>query len=161
MVFPHHSGLNFARMIEDTLPIGRAPGDAGLLRTLGPILVVEDDPRLRFLIRNILAARGHAVTEAAGGAEALDRAAYRDAPRLVITELDLPDMSGADLILGLRAGVPGLKAIFLAARPDALPAIPGFAATDGALITKPFTGTGLWRQICSLLTPAGDAVAVT
>lgn len=67
------------------------------------ILIVDDDPNNRLLLRTVLAHAGHAVLEAAtGGAGA--QTALAERPDVVVVDLSLPDMSGVDLIKKLRAG---------------------------------------------------------
>jgi two-component system KDP operon response regulator KdpE len=65
------------------------------------ILVVDDERRIRRVLRVALRANGYAVTEAASGGEALDTLAVRP-PDLVILDLVLPDMDGVDVCRRLR-----------------------------------------------------------
>ena len=67
------------------------------------ILVVDDEPHIRTLLRAYLEAEGHLVTEAASGADALHRALATDgsAPDLVLLDVGLPDLDG---LVGLSAG---------------------------------------------------------
>ncbi|KUL28549.1 response regulator [Actinoplanes awajinensis] len=68
---------------------------------MSKVLVVDDESDIRFMHRRILAKAGHEVTEAGDGAMAL--AAVRDwAPDLVITDMMMPIMDGAELIRRLR-----------------------------------------------------------
>lgn len=69
------------------------------------ILLVEDDPDVRGMFQQILAAEGYSVTLARTGRQAL--AAIRDAEfQLVISDLSLPDADGTDLIEQIRAASP-------------------------------------------------------
>jgi DNA-binding response OmpR family regulator len=74
-----------------------------------PILVVDDDPQLRHIIRLALEEEGLAVETAADGRQALDQASRRR-PRLVILDMGLPLLDGAGFAAELRAiygdGVP-------------------------------------------------------
>jgi DNA-binding response OmpR family regulator len=78
------------------------PGDA-------PILVVDDDPQLRYLIRWALEEDGLVVETAADGHQALEQATRRR-PRLVILDMGLPLLSGREVAARLQAiygdGVP-------------------------------------------------------
>ena len=65
------------------------------------VLVVDDEPGLRRALAINLRARGYEVTVAADGAEAL-AAASRQPPDVVVLDLGLPDMDGAEVIAGLR-----------------------------------------------------------
>ena len=66
-----------------------------------PILVVDDDPQLRHVIRLVLEEEGLTVETAADGRQALDQATRRR-PRLVILDMGLPLLDGAGLAAELR-----------------------------------------------------------
>jgi len=66
------------------------------------ILVADDDRDTRELVRLVLAHAGHAVVEAKTGAEALESAAALS-PDLILLDLSMPGMSGADFLRALRA----------------------------------------------------------
>ena len=74
-----------------------------------PILVVEDDPRLRRLIQRVLELAGFAVETAADGWQALALASHRR-PAAVVLDLKLPRLEGEDVADGLgmlyEVGVP-------------------------------------------------------
>ncbi|MGI8773840.1 MAG: response regulator [Actinomycetota bacterium] len=66
------------------------------------VLVIEDEPDIRFLTSLILNHEGHTVLEASTGAEGLVR--MRDqAPDLVLLDIRLPDMQGWDVLKAARA----------------------------------------------------------
>ena len=66
------------------------------------ILVVDDEPNVRFLVRMILEGAGYAVVEASHGGDALE-CAKESRPGLVVTDLMMPVMGGRELIERLRA----------------------------------------------------------
>ena len=80
------------------------------------ILVVDDEPPIRRLLRTSLTAQGYDVIEAESGAAALE-AVERDGPDLLILDLGLPDMSGLEVIRALR-GTRSLPIIVLSVRED-------------------------------------------
>jgi diguanylate cyclase len=65
------------------------------------VLVVDDDANARLLVRTLLAYAGHDTIEAAGGTEGLALAAARR-PDLVLLDLSMPSMSGAEFVRALR-----------------------------------------------------------
>ncbi len=69
---------------------------------MAAILVVDDDPNARLLLRTLLTHAGHRVIEAANGAEGLSAAA-RDCPDLIVLDLSMPSMSGTEFVRALRA----------------------------------------------------------
>ncbi|MCC6559295.1 MAG: response regulator [Polyangiaceae bacterium] len=117
-------GEGSAFWLDLDAPLGAAaaaPGDGGLGADVagfeGParaILVVDDNAVNRSLLVDALRPLGFAVTEAADGASALERA-LRDRPELVITDLAMPGMDGLELVRRLRAargeGGEGAKAL--------------------------------------------------
>jgi CheY-like chemotaxis protein len=66
------------------------------------ILVVDDEPDLRFILRRIFEKAGHEVTDAGHGAEALE-CVRGSPPELVVTDMMMPVMGGRELIRRLRA----------------------------------------------------------
>lgn len=73
------------------------------------VLIADDDPELRALLRVALAADGHEVTEAANGREALDAvspalfAEPKPLPDVIVTDVRMPGISGLSLVAGLRS----------------------------------------------------------
>lgn len=99
------------------------------------ILVVDDEPMVRSVTARLLRLRGHAVTEAEGGAEALRHVAEAETPfDLVVTDLGMPEMSGRELAYHLRRHHPNLPIILLTGHTDAED------LSDGvdAVVKKPF-----------------------
>ena len=113
------------------------------------ILVVEDEPRLRDLLRLYLERGGYAVTEAADGAAAL--AAYdADPPDLVILDLMLPRMQGETVLEELRdrGTVPVL--ITSAKRTDA-DRIAGLRLGADDYLGKPFNPHEVTARVAAIL----------
>ncbi len=67
-----------------------------------PLLVVDDEPPMRRLLRTSLSAQGYRVLEAATGHQALDLLA-RETLEVVLLDLGLPDLDGLEVIRRLRA----------------------------------------------------------
>jgi CheY-like chemotaxis protein len=72
---------------------------------MATVLVVDDDRDTRMLVRTVLTHAGHCVVEAATGAEGLASAA-RAMPDLILLDLSMPSMSGAEFVRALRAAPP-------------------------------------------------------
>jgi len=74
------------------------------------ILVVDDEPSVRKVVRKALEHAGHEVAEAEDGMVALD--ACRATPMdLVVTDLFMPVLDGLELIVKLREEFPGTKVV--------------------------------------------------
>jgi CheY-like chemotaxis protein len=102
------------------------------------VLVVDDEPAIRALVSASLESVGYRVTAFAAGTEAL--ASLPDSrPDLILLDIGLPGLSGADVLRRLRsdattASIPVLLLTGLEPAPDLEP--------DGILL-KPFTPSGL------------------
>jgi CheY-like chemotaxis protein len=95
------------------------------------ILIVDDEPDQRFLLRWWLERAGHEVIEAAHGRAALS--AVRQAPPdLVVSDLQMPVMDGTEMILQLRAdaATAHIPILVVSGTPD--PAIPADAVISKA-----------------------------
>jgi PAS domain S-box-containing protein len=85
---------------------------ANVRNVLGPprpaarILVADDDPAIRRLLRQVLEQGGYEVTEAADGKQALQQALARHVD-LLITDLIMPEQEGIETIQAIRRNVPG------------------------------------------------------
>ena len=85
------------------------------LRGTEQVLVAEDEPLLREIIREVLGDAGYTVVEAANGVEALQRwQEYRGAFDILLTDMVMPEgLSGSDLVERLRREKPGLKVVVM------------------------------------------------
>ena len=66
------------------------------------VLLIDDDPAARYLIRHALTSRGHRVLEATSGRQGIERV-IADAPSAIVLDLSLPDLDGSDVLAELRA----------------------------------------------------------
>jgi CheY-like chemotaxis protein len=82
----------------------------------GYILVVDDEPAIRFVYQEFLGGEGHRVTGADCGSSAL-AAASRERPSLALVDLNLPDMSGLEVIRSLKKMHPDLPVAVISATP--------------------------------------------
>lgn len=109
------------------------------------ILVVDDEPDLRFLLRRIFEGAGHAVVEAGNGADALTFL-RRSPPDLVVTDVMMPVMDGLELIRQIR-GDPITKDIPVVA----VSGHAGRASAADAVVAKPFEPRSVLAAVTSLL----------
>jgi len=113
------------------------------------VLVVDDEPAIRRLLRTSLAAQGYRIVEAADGAEALDAAA-REKPDLLILDLGLPDMSGIDIIREVRRS-SAVPIIVLSVREDERGKVEALDLGADDYMTKPFGTDELVARIRTAL----------
>ena len=103
------------------------------------MLVAEDEPQLRALVRRSLTERGYHVLEAADGRDALEvAAAHRGPIHLLVTDVVMPALSGNELAARLQAIHPGLRVIFVSGYSDDAIDRHGVLAPDSVFLQKPF-----------------------
>ncbi|PSJ56696.1 response regulator transcription factor [Kumtagia ephedrae] len=101
------------------------------------ILLVDDEPPIRKLLRVGLGAEGYAIAEAGNGREAADR--MRDErPDLVLLDLGLPDIPGHDLLARWRAEKLELPIVVLSSRTDEAGIVKALELGADDYVTKPF-----------------------
>jgi DNA-binding NtrC family response regulator len=101
------------------------------------VLIVDDEPGIRFTLRDILEGAHYTVDEAAHGADALALAMTKHYP-LIISDLVMPEMDGMALLANLvKNGYTG-KVIFLTARGSERHAVTAMKAGAYDYLTKPF-----------------------
>lgn len=100
------------------------------------VLVVDDEPQIRRLLRASLGASGFEVIEAETGAAALKRAAA-DVPEIIVLDLGLPDMDGKDVIRSLREWSE-IPIIVLSARAHEAEKIEALDLGADDYVNKPF-----------------------
>ena len=101
------------------------------------ILVIDDEPPIRKLLRMGLSSQGYAVLEAADGRAALDQIG-RETIDLVILDLGLPDMRGHELLRIIRERHAALPVVVLSSRGDEAGKVEAFDLGADDYVTKPF-----------------------
>jgi CheY-like chemotaxis protein len=110
------------------------------------ILVVDDEPDQRFLLRRIFERAGHDVRDAADGAAAL-RALRESVPDLVVTDVTMPVMDGVELIRCLHDDPATAHIPILAVSGDT-----HLVDAADAIVAKPYDGYHLLAVADALLT---------
>jgi two-component system sensor histidine kinase KdpD len=100
------------------------------------VLVVDDEPPIRKLLRMGLTAQGYQTLEAANGKAALDL--LKETPDLIILDLGLPDTLGHDLLRTIRARNEGVPIIVLSSRGDEAGKVQALDLGADDYVTKPF-----------------------
>jgi DNA-binding response OmpR family regulator len=135
--------------------------EASLQPAGGIILVVDDDPSVRSLLRKQLELEGYRVELAADGAAALARLEIGGID-LVVLDRRLPDLDGLELCRRVRAGDggAGLPIIMLTAAVDEAERLAGFTAGVDDYVTKPFSHNELAARIQAVLRRVHGATSI-
>ncbi len=118
------------------------------------ILAVDDEPTIRRLVRAALEGRGHEVTEASGGMDAV-AAAKTDPPDLVILDVMMPKMDGHAVRKKLRADerTKDVPIVFLSAVGEFEEQLHELEDGAAAYMTKPFSPRDLADTVDAILDP--------
>jgi CheY-like chemotaxis protein len=119
------------------------------------VLVVDDQPQVREILRRLLASDGYDVRVVADGAAALEALEQSGAVDVVVTDLTMPAMGGRDLVSRLRRTC-AVKVLYVSGQHDAPEAhmVSKEHAADTAFLAKPFSRSQLLDVIHSLAGPA-------
>ena len=114
------------------------------------ILVVDDEERMRKLVRDFLTIRGYDVLEAADGEEAVDQFFKDNSVSLVILDVMMPKMNGWEVLKTIRSS-SGVPVIMLTAKSEEQDELNGFRLGADEYITKPFSPKILTARVDAIL----------
>ena len=118
----------------------------------GPlVLIVDDEPPIREIERRILEKGGYRVVEAASGAAAFAQITQGASPDLMVVDLEMPEMSGEELVQRVHDSVGRLKVLYVTGNIDRLLDGRELAWEGEAFLDKPFTAKGLLEAVSMLL----------
>src|SRR5262245_42425601 len=113
------------------------------------ILIVDDDPQIREVVRYALGREGYRTLEARNGAEAL--AVFdRGGVDLVVLDILMPEMDGTEVCRGLRVR-SRVPIIFLTSKDDEVDRIVGLELGGDDYVTKPFSPRELVARVRAVL----------
>jgi CheY-like chemotaxis protein len=122
------------------------------------VLLVEDEPEVRGLARDILQQQGYTVLESADGDEALRIGREHVGPiHLLVTDVVMPQMGGRELADRLRAGRRETKVLYVSGYTDDAILHQGVSQTGTAFLPKPFTAAALAHKVRQVLDGAPAA----
>lgn len=121
------------------------------------ILIVDDDPNIRDVVRIALGQAGFEVTEAADGAAGLEAA--QRGPDMVILDIGLPEMDGREVCRRLRK-TSEVPVLFLTAEGDEIDRVVGLELGGDDYVTKPFSPRELVARCRAILKRASGPTTV-
>lgn len=118
----------------------------------GSILVVDDDPQIRRVMRTTLTAHGYEVSDVRNGMQALEKLSEGNY-NLVLLDMNMPEMDGIETCKAIRRGgqSPDLAIIMLTVRSGEADKITALDAGADDYVTKPFSTPELLARIRAAL----------
>ena len=123
------------------------------------LLVVEDELELRALLSRCLRANGYVVKSSGNGAEALAELARTDSVRLIVLDLNMPDIGGVEVLEFVRGQdkLRMLPIIIVTMRGDDSSRTQALAAGATRYLTKPFAPEVILGEVNALIPNALQA----
>ena len=118
------------------------------------ILLAEDDPQVRHMIRAVLLRNGFEVVEAGNGMQAL--ALSRSHPAdidLAVIDVMMPGMGGLDLAVALDPQRPSMKVLYISGNTSTVAVESLASGAPELLLRKPFTPDELLQRVREALAP--------
>jgi CheY-like chemotaxis protein len=123
------------------------------------VLLVDDDEMVRNFVERVLRQHGYTV-HAAADAEAALAVCAREAAsiRLLLTDVVMPGMNGAELAVRVRSLLPGVRVVFMSGYTDEAIVDRALASATASYMQKPLTVDGVTRKVREALdAPAPQA----
>lgn len=127
--------------------------------TKGPILIIDDDPNLREVVRVALELQHFSVAEAADGLAGV-KAFEHHQPAAVVLDLMMPELDGFEVCRRIRAQ-SRTPIVFLSSRDDELDRILGLELGGDDYVTKPFSPRELVARVKAVLRRASPGASPT
>jgi PAS domain S-box-containing protein len=135
------------REAESELPACRS----AKVQAVGTILVAEDEPALRELVKHTLEQSGYSVVEAADGYEAVRIIeSHTGDIHLLLTDVIMPLMNGHELASRLKTIRPSTQVLYMSGYTDDVLAFHGIASPEIEFIQKPFTPSELIARVATM-----------
>jgi signal transduction histidine kinase/ActR/RegA family two-component response regulator len=150
--------------VDDAAEPAAAPREGSAAARAGTetVLVVEDEPSVRRLLKHILAKQGYRVLEAADGVEAVEVYRGHYAPiHLLLTDMVMPRMNGRELADYLCAQQPDLKVLYISGYTDDVLLRNGSLGAGMAFLQKPVKPQVLAVKVREVLDAPSSGAAMS
>jgi DNA-binding response OmpR family regulator len=122
------------------------------VRGFETVLVVEDEEAVRGLVESVLGLHGYRLLLAANAGEALATSEqFGGKIDLLLTDIQMPDMSGRELAQRLRSSRSDMRLLYMSGQNDADVAEYGVLASGTLFLSKPFTIAELAKRVRAVL----------
>lgn len=134
---------------------GAAPTDLVGCRGTETVLLVEDDNEVRQLVKRALSTYGYNVLEASDGNDALRQTEAHGGPiHLLLTDVIMPKIGGADLAALIAPKHPGARVLYISGYTNDAIIRHGIMTANVNFLQKPFTPAGLAAKVRHVLDQA-------
>ena len=131
---------------------GEGTGTRALAPSSGTVLLAEDEPTVRLLMKRVLRRAGFVVLEASTGEDALELArSYQGGIDLLVTDVIMPGMGGGELARRLRQERPAIKVLHVSGYTAGALRLNEALEDGAAFLQKPFTPKGLIARVREVL----------
>src|SRR5262250_3073940 len=113
--------------------------------SVATVLVVDDDPQIRRVLRTALIEHGYEAIDARNGEEAVERL-REEKPGLIILDMNMPGMNGLETCRAIRS-TSNIPIIMLTVRDSEADTIAALDAGADDYVTKPFSSPQLLARI--------------
>jgi CheY-like chemotaxis protein len=160
------NGCRLSREIYDTFCLRAAAGTADISvqsadfrrrpmpehkREYRRILIVDDEPTIVEFVDRVLRRAGYETATATAGPEAVRLAATSAPFDLIVTDVNMPEMSGPDMVSQLRQQQPDVPVLYLTGFNDQLFAAKTILWEGEAFLDKPATVDGLLQAVSLMM----------
>src|ERR1700675_1903784 len=129
------------------------------VRSMGKILVVEDDPAVQKALKRLFESEGYTVEVQSNGKSALE--SFQAAPpAVIILDLRLPKLSGGDVCKEIKAQAPTLPIVVLSATSDVSDKVLLLELGADDYVTKPFSSRELLARVRAALRHTSRASSI-
>jgi DNA-binding response OmpR family regulator len=140
-----------ASIIPANMPWFRSWADSTMVASMGSrILVADDEPHIRAVVRAYLEREGYEVLEAEDGETALELG-RNDTLDLLVLDVMLPGRSGFDVLRALRSEGSNVGVLMLTARDDVIDRVAGLELGADDYVTKPFEPREVVARVGAIL----------
>jgi DNA-binding response OmpR family regulator len=140
-----------ATPIPTNMPWFRSWADSTIVAAMGSrILVADDEPHIRAVVRAYLEREGYEVVEAEDGETALELG-RSDGLDLLVLDVMLPGRSGFDVLRALRSEGSNVGVLMLTARDDVIDRVAGLELGADDYVTKPFEPREVVARVGAIL----------
>jgi two-component system, cell cycle sensor histidine kinase and response regulator CckA len=115
------------------------------------ILIVDDEPTIVDFVHRVLCGAGYETSTASGGPEAVRTAATSAPFDLIVADVNMPEMSGPDMVCLVRKQQPDVPVLYLTGFNDQLFAAKNILWEGEAYLDKPTTVDGLLQAVSLML----------